>query len=629
MIGGSKALEARLGRAAAGLVPPTRVERVSDATDTARHPLIVVAGEAWSEALTQLRTDGSDTPVVVVSDGELSAERERAVALGAHGLCSAEAAPAALSATLSRVLGGGTSWPAGSDAPRSDLAGRLAVTPRQLEVLELVARGLTNSEIAGALSIAVGTVKAHVAAVIAALEVSNRLEAAMVFRDLAGNASSSASRAAADSGRRIAVLAFEDISPQRDQEYFADGVAEELIAALAKVDGLRVAARTSSFSYKGRSEPAATVATELGVDLVIEGSVRRHKDSLKVNVSLINAAEGFPIWSETYQRSLDDVFDVQDEITRAVLDALGLAAATDGAVRMVVPHSADAEACDVYWRARYFWNQRSPEGILRSVQYFNAAIDLDPGYALAHAGLADAYNQIGSYSTTRPLDLFPQARSAAQRALEVEPTLGEAHAALGYTQLVHDWNIPDAEDSFERAIELNPSYAFAHGWYALLSSFRHQHAIAIEQSRRGQALDPLSVHFAAHLGHMLYYANELDDAVEVLEGALEMDPQNSRAWSWLALVHARAERYDAAIRCFEAGNSFGGRPPPDRAGPRVRVRPRRTSRRGTARSTRSTPDGPRANTSRRSTAALSRSAWATSTPHSSNSSRRSRTALRS
>lgn len=516
----------------------------------------VLAGPEWEASLGSLSRRIPNARWLIAAAGDAPTLRARASSGGAHGLCAPDAPAEDWADALSRVLSGATAWPAGSDAPASGVGRELGLTPRQLEVLDLVSRGLTNGEVGRALGIATATAKAHVAAVIAALDVSNRLEAAVAYREAVAESEDSAIAPALDAHPRVAVLAFADQSPERDHEFFADGVAEEIIAGLSRIPGLRVAARTSSFAFKGQALPAIQIASELGVDLLVEGSVRRQGDSLRVSASLVSGADGFPLWSESYARELRDVFAVQDDIAKAVVEALRIELSAEERARISVAHSADPEACDLYWRARYFWNQRTPSDVLRAVQYFQGAIGRDENYGLAHVGLADAYNQIGAYATVRPVEIFPKARAAAERALALAPELGEAHAALGYVKLVHDYDLEGAEECFEHALECNPSYPFAHGWAALPAAFRHRFENALERSRRGQALDPLSVHFGAHVGHMHYLAGELDEATAALERAIEMDDRHSRAWSWLALVHSAADRHDQAVACFEKGFEY-------------------------------------------------------------------------
>jgi TolB-like protein len=271
------------------------------------------------------------------------------------------------------------------------------------------------------------------------------------------------------SGPSVAVLPFTNLSPEPGNEYFSDGMTEELITALGKVAGLRVVARTSAFAFKGRNADVREIGHALNVGTVLEGSVRRAGHRLRVTAQLINVADGYHLWADEYDRELRDVFQVQDELARAIVGALRvplqLMALPDSALVRVA--TADPGAHDLYLQGRVFWNQRTPSALQTAARYFERAIARDSTYAEAYAGLAEAYVLLPEYADAPPRETFAKVKAAALRALTLDSTLGQAHAALGYAYMRYDWDWRGAEREFRRAVALTPSYPTAHQWYAL------------------------------------------------------------------------------------------------------------------------------------------------------------------
>jgi excisionase family DNA binding protein len=261
------------------------------------------------------------------------------------------------------------------------------------------------------------------------------------------------------SEKSIAVLAFKDMSPAKDQEYFCDGMAEEIINALAQIPSLKVSARTSAFQFKERESDIQTIGKKLGVATVLKGNVRKSGNKLRVTAQLINVADGFYLWSQTYERKLADVFAIQDDLSRSIVQALQVKLSRDAKKLVNTRMPTNVDAYNLYLKGRYFWNRRTEQGLQKSVEFFQQAIDLEPTYALAYAGLADAYSILGSWQYLEPSDAFKKSRVAAHKALEIDETLAEAHAALGGTKFAYDWDWPGAEAEYKRAIELNPNYA--------------------------------------------------------------------------------------------------------------------------------------------------------------------------
>ncbi len=322
----------------------------------------------------------------------------------------------------------------------------------------------------------------------------------------------------------IAVLPFANMSNDPENEYFCDGLAEELIGALAKVEGLKVAARTSAFSFKGKDANVEEIGRVLHVDTVLEGSVRKSGERLRIMVQLVSASGGYHLWSERYDRVMRDIFDVQDEITLSVAETLKVKLLGAGKAVVLKRHTDDSEAYHLYLKGRFYWNKRTAEAFEKAIGYFNQAIERDPDYAPAYAGLADTYVLLPIFAAGSPRDSFTKAEAAARRALEIDELLAEAHTALAHALIKNDWNFAESNREFLRAIELNPAYPTARQWYGLhhlAATGRFDEAIA--EGRLAQQLDPLSLITNAELGVIYIMARQYDRAVEQLRKTHEMD----------------------------------------------------------------------------------------------------------
>jgi serine/threonine-protein kinase len=321
----------------------------------------------------------------------------------------------------------------------------------------------------------------------------------------------------------IAVLPFADLSPDRDQEYFCDGMTEEIIDALAKVNGFRVVARTSSFAFKGKQQDIREIGKKLNVATVLEGSVRKDGNRLRVTAQLNSVADGYHLWSETYERELKDVFTVQDEISRAIVGTLQLKLANSG--RQPRPPSANVEAYDLYLQGRYHWSRWRSEGAERAIEYFQQAIQKDPNYAAAYSGLADSYAWMGFFGALPPNEAMPKARQAALKALALDDTLAAAHTSLGYVKSLHEFDWPGAEREFKRALQLNSGDSEAHFGYGityLAPVGRLDEAVREMQTARD--LDPLSPIANTYLGLAYHFVGNRTAAALQLRKALELDP---------------------------------------------------------------------------------------------------------
>jgi TolB-like protein len=325
--------------------------------------------------------------------------------------------------------------------------------------------------------------------------------------------------------KSIAVLPFQNLSSDPDNAYFADGVQDEILTRLAKIGELKVIARSSTERYKSSGEDMREIGKQLGVAHVLEGSVQKAADSVRVRVQLIDAATATHLWAESYDRKLTDIFAVESEIATKVAGALRARLTRPEQRALSVRPTENAEAYQRYLLGRYFWNKRTATDFEKAIEYFNQAIEKDPNYALAYAGLADAYVLLSAYGEARPKDTFPAAKAAAMKAFELDPTLGEAHAALGMALFAYDLKFAEARREFQRAIELNPNYATAHQWYAecgLIPFRRFDEAVA--EVKRALELDPLSVIINADVGSVLGYAGRYDEAIAQLRKTVEMDP---------------------------------------------------------------------------------------------------------
>jgi TolB-like protein/Tfp pilus assembly protein PilF len=333
----------------------------------------------------------------------------------------------------------------------------------------------------------------------------------------------------------IAVLPFADMSPSKDQEYFCEGIAEELIDGLTKLGGLQVAARTSAFQFRGKGYDMQEMGERLRVQTVLEGSVRKAGNRIRVTAQLVNVADGYHLWSEKFDRDLDDIFAIQDEISLAIVESLRVKLLGGEKERLVKRRTRDQEAHSLFLKGRYFWNRRYEGGLKKALEYFQRAIDRDAGYALPYVGIADSYNILGFFDFLPPSEAFPRSKEAAARALALDDGLGEAHASLGWALMVWDWDWDAAEKEFRRAIELAPDYATAHEWYGILLAIMKRFPESAAEMKRAQELDPLSVIISAAYGATLYMARRYDDAVVELKRALEMDPTFAFALTWLSI----------------------------------------------------------------------------------------------
>ena len=357
----------------------------------------------------------------------------------------------------------------------------------------------------------------------------------------------------------IAILQFSDLSPQKDQEYFCDGMADEIINALAGIDGLRVASRTATLQFKGQEHNIRKIGQLLSVDAILEGSVRLAGDKVRITVQLVNVDDGYYLWSEKYDRDMSDLFAIQDEISQSVAEKLMIRLKRDISGPHIKRYTENLEAYDLYLRGRYFWNRRYEGGLQRSMEYFQQAIEHDPTYALAYAGLADSFNICAFYNFMSPLDACPRAKAAAARAVELDPNLAEAHTALAWATTFFDWNWPEAEKIFHSALELNPNYATAHHYYALYLLAMSRMDEGLIHMQRALELDPLSLIICTSVGAAYYFNRDHQESIIRHQKALELDPNFPLAHAYLAGPLVCLGKHDEAIiECRKAGALSGG-----------------------------------------------------------------------
>ena len=352
---------------------------------------------------------------------------------------------------------------------------------------------------------------------------------------------------------RIAVLPFANISSSSKDEYFADGMTEELIATLSKIRDLGVIARTSIIRYKGLTKPVTDIGRELNVGTVLEGSVRVAGKKLRITAQLIDVATEEHLWSETYDRDLEDVFAVQTDIGKRIAQELKIKIPRSDSLRLEKKATGIPEAYSLYLKGRHSLNTRTEKGLKESIRDFEKAIKRDPNFALAYTGLADAYSILASYSLEYipPREGFPKAKAAAQKALALDRQLAEAHASLGLVKFYYDWNWKGAETEFKKALELNPGYAQAHQYYADFVKSFGRFDEALSQMKQALALDPLSYSINTGIGHVLYLSRQYDEAIEHYRKVVESDPAFVPARLWFGRPFMQKGMFKEAIEQVE------------------------------------------------------------------------------
>jgi TolB-like protein/Tfp pilus assembly protein PilF len=352
--------------------------------------------------------------------------------------------------------------------------------------------------------------------------------------------------------KSIAVLPFDNLSRDPDNAYFAEGVQDEILTRLAKVADLKVISRTSTQHFKSAPDNLPQIAKQLGVMNILEGSVQKANDQVRVNVQLINALTDAHLWAETYDRKLTDIFAVESEISKTIADTLQAKLTGSEKISIAKVPTANTEAYELYLKGRFFWNKRTGADLKRAIDYFNQAIAKDPNYALAYAGLADSYTLLSVFSAASPQDSIPQARVAAKKALELDNTLAEAHASSGRILSGYDYDFEHAIAEFERAIQLNPNYATSYHWISNGPlTARGEFDRAITEGKRAVELDPLSMIDNADLGQIYFYARRYEEAISQVGKAIEIDPHSYIAHYYLGQIYQLQGHLTEAIAEYQ------------------------------------------------------------------------------
>jgi len=355
--------------------------------------------------------------------------------------------------------------------------------------------------------------------------------------------------------RSLAVLPLENLSGDAAQDYFADGMTDGLITDLAKLRPLRVISRSSVMRYKGARKPLPEIAHELGVDAVVEGSVARSGNRVRITVQLIHAPTDRHLWAERYERDVSDVLALQSELSAAIARQIQVELAPRMPGTRASPGPVKPDAYEAYLRGRFAWNKRTEVGLQESIEHFRRAIALDPTYAAAYSGMADAYTTLGYLSYLPPAESFPSAKAAAARALELDPALAEPHASLAYARLYYDWDWASAENEFRSAISLDPNYASAHHWHSVYLTAMGRADEAMRAIRRAKELDPLSLTISTDIGFQLYYAKRYDEAIQQLRSTLAMNSSFPLAHLWLGRAYQEKGMYSEALEAFNRAGS--------------------------------------------------------------------------
>jgi TolB-like protein/DNA-binding winged helix-turn-helix (wHTH) protein/Flp pilus assembly protein TadD len=360
--------------------------------------------------------------------------------------------------------------------------------------------------------------------------------------------------------RSLAVLPLENVSGDSSQDYFADGMTDALISRLAQISALRVISRTSVMTYKNVHRPLAEIARDLNVDAVVEGSVSRSGDRVRVAAQLIDARNDKHLWAASYDEDIRNTLVLQSSVARAIAGQIRAIVNPQEQLTLAKSRAVDPDAYEAYLKGRYFWNKRTGEGLRTAIDYFRRAITIDPGYAEAYAGLADSYAVAGDwkYGVLAPLDAFSKATAAAAKAFALDASLGEAHASLAYALDLYGWDWDGAETEYKQAIQLNPGYATAHQWYSWHLFMVGRNDDALVELRRAESLDPLSLIINADIADALCVAHRYDEAVEQSEKTLKMDANFAVGHYELGQALMQKHMYDQAIVEFQRAIELSG-----------------------------------------------------------------------
>ncbi len=348
-------------------------------------------------------------------------------------------------------------------------------------------------------------------------------------------------------GRCIIVLPFVNMSNDTDQEYFSDGLTEELISKLSVLKNLRVISRTTSMQYKNTTKDIKTIARENDVSYIVEGSVRKSGSNLRITAQFIDAGEDNHLWAETYHGAIDDIFDIQDKVSEKIVEALRIQLSREEQNFLGKRYTQDSEAYQLYLQGRFFWKKRNEKSLKTATEYFEKALEKDPHYALAWAGLADTYSLLGEYSNLSRRILFPKQMAAINRALEIDNRIGEVHISLATSLMLNEWDWKNSEKEFKLGIELSPDYATGHHWYGEWLLFTGKTEEAFEEINAAVSLEPLSAGILKDKGIFYYYRQQYNQAINMGMMTLELNEKFTPAYRLLSLGYVGLGMFDEAI----------------------------------------------------------------------------------
>jgi len=360
--------------------------------------------------------------------------------------------------------------------------------------------------------------------------------------------------------KSLAVLPLSNLSGDPSQDYLADGMTEALIGRLAGIHDLRVTSRTSSMRFKDTKLSVPEIARSLGVDAIVEGSVIREGNRIRVHAQLIRAATDEHFWSEAYNRELRDVLGLQNDVAQSIARKVEITLTGEEHARLSSAHVVDPEAYEAYLKGRFYWNKRTAESMPKAALYFEQAISKDPGYGAAYSGLADCNSGLGWHGFMSPAEVLPKAYAAAQKAVEIDPQSAEAHASLALV-LDHKWDWAGAEVEFKRALELNPQYANAHHWYGDYLSIQGRHDEALREAKRALELDPLNLMIGSWTGLRYYFARRYDGAIEQSQNTINLDPNFAAAHLILGKSYAQQRKHAESLDELRKATALSGNSP--------------------------------------------------------------------
>jgi adenylate cyclase len=381
--------------------------------------------------------------------------------------------------------------------------------------------------------------------------VSTEIESGLNHEDIRMAENISLSPLTVQFEKSIVVLPFQDMSPEKDQDYFCDGITEEIINALTHIESLKVIARTTSFAYKNKYEDVRSIGKELNVETILEGSLRKSGDKLRITSQLIRVSDGAHLWSERYDREMKDIFEIQDEISLAIVEKLKIQLFEEERKKVFKSKTQNLEAYKTYLKGLYHWNKRTKEGLLKSIEYFEKAIEIDTNYALAYTGLADTYIILAHWGYTLPKETKPKAKEILLKSLEIDDKLADTYTSLAFIYGLYEWEWQDADINYKRALELNPNLPKTHLWYAVQLVSLEKLKNALAHAERALELDPLSLVSNNFNAITLYALRQYDEAINQFRKTLLIDDSVPVAYTFLSFAYLHRGLYAEAVKEYQ------------------------------------------------------------------------------